>query len=219
MLWGAMTWTMTKTTSKPSPFVAARRKKRLKRTELAQRLHIDVKVLKSFDEWSFEDLPELNEPLYVLLRRYARVLEISPSAWERQLPPEYQQNAKPFKSPRSLFFLSRAGYVTGVIIVVIAFMGFLGWRTIRANAIPELTVFSPEQNAIVEESRFEITGTTNEGAQVFINGVTVPVETDGTFTGSAILQTGPNTIEIRAINSFAREKTIERVVIREPATP
>lgn len=197
--------------------IKARRTARLKRSDAAERLRLDAALLKAFDEWNFEsvDLRELNEPAYISLRRYARLLGVAPAGLERQLPAELRPKATARRHTRRFLFISRVGYLTVAGAVVLAFLGFLTWRTIRANAIPELTITSPEQNAIVEVSRINITGHTNEGAQVFINGQTVPVETNGEFSGSVILQSGPNRIEIRAINSFAREHTIERVVVRQ----
>ena len=199
---------------KSSPLLAARRKKRLKRADLAKQLHVDQALLKAFDEWNFQDLPETQEPVYVTLRRYARLLGVTPSELERELPSEHQSSPASMKT-RRLFFISRLGYVTIVAAVVLAFLGFLGWRTLRANAVPELKVTYPESGAIVQESRIDITGMASEGAQVFVNGVTVPVETNGEFRGSVILQPGPNKVEVTAINRLARQKTVERTIIRQ----
>lgn len=213
----AMTKKTSQNASNSNPgaqLVKTRRKMRLKRVEAAQRLHVPQEIVKALDEWDFSQLEDTKEPVYVTLRKYASLVGMSGNALERQLPQELQAHHTT-RAPRRLFFLSRASYIVIVSCIVAVFLGFLGWRTLRANAIPELTIEYPAQNAIVTDSRLEIRGNTNEGAQVFINGVTIPVETDGSFAGSVIIQEGPNVVEIRAINRFARENSTERVVIRE----
>ena len=182
--------------------------------EAADRLKVDQAVLKAIDDWSFENLPELGEPLYITLRRYSRILGLGPAKYESQLPQEHQQAATEFTKRKGIFFVSRAGYLAALGLIVAVFMGFIGWRTIRANAIPELVIYSPDAGAVLDLSQAQITGRTSEGAQVFINGNSVPVETNGEFTGKVILAPGPNTVEIRAINSFARENVQERVIVR-----
>ncbi|MDX1765343.1 MAG: helix-turn-helix domain-containing protein [Candidatus Saccharimonadales bacterium] len=205
---------MAKKTTPTSDLLKARRKLKIKRQEAAERLNLPPELLKAFDDWSFEDLPELHEPLHVSLRRYARLLDVPSSGLVSKLPPEHQKSTTQFTKRKGLFFMSRAGYLVVLGLIVAVFLGFIGWRAIRANAIPELTIINPEPNAVLDISRVEINGRTSEGAQVFINGNSVPVETNGEFSGQVILAPGPNNVEVRAINSFARENIQNRTFIR-----
>lgn len=61
---------------------------------------------------------------------------------------------------------------------------------------PKLTIISPQDGTIVYQNQIIITGKTDSGANVSVNGNPVSVSGDGTFTATVTLDEGSNTITI-----------------------
>jgi hypothetical protein len=61
-----------------------------------------------------------------------------------------------------------------------------------------LNITNPQNNSTVGNSKITIIGKTSPGAEVFINETEVKADSDGNFSGSAILDEGRNTLVITA---------------------
>ncbi len=69
---------------------------------------------------------------------------------------------------------------------------------------PNLQIISPQDGTTVYQSKIVVTGKTDRGAEVTINGNSVAVTSDGTFTGTVNLDEGDNTIVIVASKNGAK---------------
>jgi hypothetical protein len=63
---------------------------------------------------------------------------------------------------------------------------------------PDLTVTTPVNGTVTEEPSVEVSGMTEPGATVTINGTEINVETDGSFTATIALSYGVNEILVVA---------------------
>lgn len=72
---------------------------------------------------------------------------------------------------------------------------------------PELTIFSPQNNAEVEDSLLEIKGSAKNLSSLTINGRQIMITPDGLFTDKLLLLDGYNTIEVKVRNKFGQENT------------
>jgi GTPase Era involved in 16S rRNA processing len=60
---------------------------------------------------------------------------------------------------------------------------------------------------VVEGEEIVVRGKTDKGAQVTLNDQNIFVDTDGLFSDKLFLRAGMNTITVRTLNRFDKEKT------------
>jgi cytoskeletal protein RodZ len=198
-------------TTKSNPgrkLVAARRKKRLARKEVAQRLNTTVSDIKQLDEWQLDKLAN-PERARQLVRSYARMLSLNTAEFESLVPAVERKQPQ----AKSLFILSQRTAILGAITVALIALGFITWQTYVATAAPTLNIYEPQSGSVVTTPVSQLRGETSEQAQIFVNGISVPVDPSGVFSTELVLNPGPNTYEIKAINSFGREQTENLVII------
>ena len=97
-----------------------------------------------------------------------------------------------------------------VAVVVIIIMGMATYRLLAMVAPPPLAVAQPLDQLSTSSRIVTITGTTEPGVQLTINGATFTPDTTGTFTTDVVLLPGMNTIAIEAHRKHGRSARIER---------
>lgn len=78
--------------------------------------------------------------------------------------------------------------------------------------VPKLEVSEPAEGAVItqrKQSVISVKGKTDQGNKVYLNGQFLFVAGDGSFSGSVQLQTGDNTIAVKAVNTAGNETLIE----------
>jgi len=190
----------------------ARRRTHLTRQDVAARLKVDVADIKHIDLWQIGKLPP-NIRLRSTLRAYAKLLRLDPIPFEQSVAADKSKN---YKAGR-LWVLSRTTTVMATSIIVILATGFIVWKAFVATALPHLEVLYPPEDYKTVSRSITLKGRTSEGAQIFINGIDVLVEPDGSFASLVILQSGINKIDISAINSYGRSSRLSRTVLSTKA--
>ena len=103
-------------------------------------------------------------------------------------------------------------------LFAIIFIIVLGYTFYEARFIisgPELTIFTPQNNATVTDSLLEIKGHVKNLSSLTINGRQIMITTDGLFADKLLLLDGYNTIEVKVRNKFGQENTkILGIVLR-----
>lgn len=88
---------------------------------------------------------------------------------------------------------------------------------------PTLTITSPNDNIKVNQATCVVSGTTNDATSspvsVTINGTSVTVGADGSFSKSITLNEGTNTITIVATDSAGKSTTVTRTVTLDTGAP
>lgn len=191
----------------------ARQRQRLTRKDVARRLSLGTRDIKAIDQWDLSALtPHTN--VHKAVRQYALLVGQKPSYFENYVP---KRSDATYRDKRIITLSKTSVSLIGIILALVA-GGFIAWRTYVANAAPFLVVTEPRDGSTVHMPKIPVSGETNEQAQVIINGINTPVGPDGTFNGEAVLSNGPNTIEVRSINSFGRENVMTRTVHFNPDT-
>ena len=92
-------------------------------------------------------------------------------------------------------------------------------RTVTSLALPFLLlVTQPCNECIVSSSSLPISGRTGPNAIVSINGRSVPVDRFGYFSGTVLLEEGPNVIDVVATNDDGQTlSTVLAVIYRAPS--
>ena len=88
---------------------------------------------------------------------------------------------------------------------------------------PVLNVTSPDDGLITNKSTVVVAGTTNDSTSspvtLTVNGNTVSVGSDGSFSTTVTLSEGKNTITIKAVDKAGKVSTVTRTVIYDSSTP
>jgi cytoskeletal protein RodZ len=106
-------------------------------------------------------------------------------------------------------------------LITLAVLGgfFYLYREIGSFAsTPRLVILSPDNNYSTDGNSVEVSGVTDRDAKIFINEQPVLVNDEGNFRENLTVQSGSNTIIIRAVNRFEKE-TIENLNIQSSFIP
>ncbi|MBI2442590.1 MAG: helix-turn-helix domain-containing protein [Candidatus Levybacteria bacterium] len=103
-----------------------------------------------------------------------------------------------------------------VVFLLLFLSGFIVFQYRYAIIQPPLSVQSPQEGLVTEKKDIQISGRTDPNAVVTINGQTVTVLDDGSFTKQLSLFPGDTIIEIRARHRLGKETLIQRrVTVKE----
>lgn len=91
-------------------------------------------------------------------------------------------------------------------------------RLIFDNQKPPLSINEPEDNKQIQggDRKIKISGKTESGVKVFINGTQVIVDKDGNFSSEQQLNDGDNIFTIKAIDAASNSAEIQRKVTYTP---
>ncbi len=107
------------------------------------------------------------------------------------------------------------------IIICILIFGYTFYEARFLIEGPELTIFYPENHAVVSDSLLEILGRVKNISSLTINGRPVMITPDRLFNDKLLLLDGYNTIETKVKNKFGQEqsKIIEIWLQQKKQTP
>lgn len=75
-------------------------------------------------------------------------------------------------------------------------------RTVTRDSLPpQLTVTSPSDNFMTSQPALVISGSTSQAASLLVNGTSVPLNADGTFSTQTTLKEGANAIQLQVLDS------------------
>lgn len=198
-----------------------RNERRLSLADIYRGTKIQVKYLEKLEEGKYQELPP---DVYVkgFLRSYAAFLGISETAlvktYEREKEIQKNVQKKDFKENLnqpidiSNFTITPKHIIVGLVFVFVALGFFYIYR--EANlfiSTPRLIVAEPLDGMETKERIIQVVGVAEGDADVSINNQKVIVNSDGKFSENVGLQSGMNTITVRAKNRFEKEasKTIQ----------
>ncbi len=110
-------------------------------------------------------------------------------------------------------FHQTAKIIFFVFIVLLAYI-FFQYKYAFIN--PPLTVSSPSEGEIISSQTITVSGKTDSNATVYINNDPTSLNSNGTFKKNINVFTGKTTITIKVVNSFGKEKTIDRHIEVKP---
>lgn len=191
---------------------------RMSLTDVAKATRIQVKYLELLESGAYEKLPA---DVYVrgFLRSYARYLNVDEQAlvklYERErniqqnLGHETKKKEPAFAlAPVSLVITSRT-LIIGMIGLLLFGAFFYLYREFQSfGSEPLLVIYAPENGSVVDRGDVLLSGKTDRGAQVTLNGQNIFVDTDGTFHEKLVLNPGVNAVNLRTVNRFEKEKSV-----------
>ena len=193
-----------------------RSEKRMSISEASRFTRIQQTYLEYLEEDLWEKLPA---DVYVkgFLRSYADFLGVDGKILIRLYEREkgIKQNLNKDKKDKnkkrkpiniSPFIFTPKKILISTITIVIVLGLFLLYREINSFANePTLVIFNPQDNIQTADSSIYVEGLTDKDSFLYINGQSIFVGDDGRFKEKLTLQSGLNTINVKAVNKFDKE--------------
>lgn len=197
---------------------AARKKKELSLDQVEEETKVRAKYLKALEEERFDDLPG-NVYALGFLNKYIDFLELNKSQLinlfklERGAEKDtdkilVKRQIKDFTfsiTPKNLT-------ATAVILAVLGIIFYIVFSVRNFTIPPNLQISSPSDQQIIASNEVFITGKTDEGSSLTINGQAVLIDGNGNFNQKVKLNEGLNTFEVISINQLKKE-TVKEVKI------
>jgi len=191
--------------------------RRISLNDVSKNTKIQVKYLEYLENGEYDKLPP---DVYVkgFIRSYAGYLGLSENALVRIYEREkgIEKNIKKIKDKdyaRKSINFSRFVVtpkhiaVAAVIILAVLGLAYFYGELKSFIAVPRLLIYNPPDGSVTGDNSIQIAGLTEKGAQVFINDQKVNVRENGEFSENVILQSGLNSITVKAVNKFEKEAT------------
>jgi len=162
------------------------------------------------------------------LKVYAEFLELNVDEilglWRREYEAAFDKKANERKKPAKREFNTPRLIVTpglvlsgALIVLVLAFFGYLFYQYRSYSGAPILEIYSPQSSISVTSDILDVTGKTDIDAVLLINNQRVILDQDGNFATTVRLKPGVNTLSFLAVNKLGREtEEIRTIIYREP---
>lgn len=199
---------------------AARQLKNIDIDTAAHRLNIRREYLLSLE---MDDLESLPAGLYGknFLKRYSQFLDINDSEINEYLA-EISLEANS-ENPFSQKIIDRKKFIIfpkilRSLLISAAVLACFLYLILYFNNIvsaPKLEVRQPDKNLLIKESSILVIGSSEQEAEIKINGELALSNADGEFSKLVNLKKGLNTLEISAKKKYSRENIIIRQILVE----
>lgn len=202
-----------------STFLTERARERgLNVKRLSEMTGISAAHLENLMRGNYEALPA-HPYVRGYLRTLGRVLDFDAESWWNHFKEVelIKRSGAHDALPQNRFAWrsSRASWLLACILVLLIL-----YVAVRFSAIagkPTLIFENPKNEiTVVSESPFVFSGRLRGGDALYVNGEQVLLGADGFWEKSVLLETGLNTIEIRAEKFLGRETRVIRQVLYEP---
>lgn len=190
--------------------------RRISLIEVSRSTQVQMKYLESLENGDYDSLPA---DVYVkgFLKNFADFLGVDDKALIRLFEKEKEirknlekgkgkteEKIKPLKIS-SFTFTPRKMIITAAVIIAAAIIFFIYREVGTFSSAPRLVIISPENNSETSERMITVEGVAEKDAQLFINNQPITVNEEGKFKEDINLQTGANTINLKAVNKFSQE--------------
>jgi cytoskeleton protein RodZ len=101
----------------------------------------------------------------------------------------------------------------GGAIAAVAVAIYLITQFSALTAAPQLIVSNPNRDQVLYGSLITLSGSVNDGADVYVNSSPILVDGSGNFTDAIALENGVNSIQISAKNALGKTTTVTRNIL------
>ena len=200
-------------------FSSARKSKRISVKKASEDLLISRENLEAIEKSDWQNLPE---PPFArgFIRSYAEYLgldvEHTLALFRREYDEVKYQGKKTAVSFKKRFYLTPARFASFLTIAaILAFVVYLVLQYLSVLSSPKLEVNSPSEDLTTSIPAVAISGKTEKGATVAVNGEFIAVNQDGAFSYQLVLTEVRNEIEIVAskkLSPKSREVKVVRLI-------
>lgn len=186
--------------------------------EISQKTKIDKKYLIALEECRFKDLPSVTIYQKNILKSYIQALGIEAQPFLKQYTLEeniLKKKKTPPKKKKANWLcrlpdIMKYGIMFSLILILVI---YLTWQVKKIVDPPELIIYSPQDGLITNQIQLPITGKTDKGAFISLNGKEITHDEEGNFEEIIDLQEGVNTITISSHKKHGKTTTETRNVV------
>jgi len=192
----------------------ARLKLKLTFVQISRQTKIPVHTLKSLEKNQFSKLPSAP---YIkgFIKNYSQIVDVNPQKILAVFRRDFAKSKNTTIIPRGLVkplnqskiqFNPRLTIFSAIIIFIVIFFSYLGFSLFNLNQPPSLNIILPAEGQEVVSPAL-IKGKTNHDATLTLDGKTLNLDSDGSFTTIHHGAPGPITLKFKAVSR--RNKTTE----------
>ena len=115
----------------------------------------------------------------------------------------------------SMFVASRLLKTAGIGVLLLAVTAYISSEVRSITSPPPLVVVGPSDGLATENATVQVSGKTDPGTSVKVNGEKVLLSSDGTFVASVSLERGLNIIRVEGTKRYSQTSTEYRRVVLE----
>lgn len=185
------------------------------RSDLERETKIKKDFLAAIEDGQWDALPEF-PVVQGFVRSIAHVLEMDEilvlSLLRRDYPKQHVLLIPKPDIKNKFIWSPKWTLISGVCVVALIIVGYLGYQYKQFTSPPELLVFKPVDGELIQTSMYTVTGKTNPDASVYVNNQPALLTEDGTF--SAEIEISPRTGEIivKAVSRSGKETEMKRKI-------
>lgn len=198
----------------------ARQSTGLSLADVSKQISVRQEYLKALETGDYDKLPVgvygkkfLREYCEFLGLSYREILEIYENEKSLRLNDKQSVFSNQIVKKIDLLVLPKILRNLFVVLALFIFLAYFGFYIKKIIAAPELSVSSPIENLITDESSINVIGITNPEVKVFINSEEILNNSNGSFSKEINLKKGINTISIEARKKFGRSNIITRQIM------
>ncbi len=201
----------------------AREAKHITLAALAEKTKIDRKYLEALEACEFDQLPTGVVYQKNYIKKYIEALGMDPKEYVAQFIDdefdhvEPQTRIHPMQNIKKIWLSSVPSYINIVIGIGIGalLLVYIGLQVRTILQPPQLIVSSPQNGVVINEQTVVISGETDPGTTILLNGTEIKNSEQGTFNETIDLRPGLNTITITAQKKHGKTTTETRYVVRK----
>lgn len=183
--------------------------------QVSESAEVNLKWLAALEAGKLENLPA---DVYItgVLKQLARFYRLDESALilqyqkERKIAVQITKSKNPVSGRLGAFWRKliitpkiMALVLTGLFVFLT--LAYLVWQVLAINRAPNLKILSPQDQAILKNLSVEVSGQTDPGITVSVNGQEIFVDNQGGFKTTLGLSLGPQEILVVAKNRFDKQ--------------
>ena len=205
---------------------AARQAFNLSLKQVSESAKVNLKWLAALEAGKLENLPA---DVYItgVLKQLAQFYRLDESALilqyqkERKIAVQITKSKNPVSGRLGAFWRKliitpkiMALVLTGLFVFLT--LAYLVWQVLAINRAPSLKILSPQDQAILKDLSVEVSGQTDPGITVSVNGQEIFVDNQGGFKTTLGLSLGPQEILVVAKNRFDKQTSKSVKVFVQP---
>lgn len=191
-------------------------------SDLHQATRLEKDYIIAIESSAYHKLPEGKAYKKMFIKKYLSAFNVNKEEYLQQFEEEElsfdksNQNNLRKKSKTSFKNIPLIARVSAIILLIISLLGYIGFQLQDILKPPPLALESPSESQTTNEKQITVKGKTAKEVTVSINGEHVPNTSQGEFQKKLELQSGLNTIIIKATKKHGKTTTVVRhVVVKE----
>lgn len=191
-------------------------KKHFSHSDLERETKIKKEFLVAIEKENWVKLPEY-PVVQGFIKNIAEVLSLNKAQaialLRRDYPPK-SLKINPNPDLKEKFTWSpRLTFISGVIVVFLLIIGYLGFQYANFVKAPALTVESPKDGEVVQTERLRVVGKTTPDSTVRVNNQPAFVDESGNFLTEVEVFEGTTEVVIKAVSRSGKETVISRNIV------